>query len=157
MKNDLINQEVNVYYPDKYQLWDEARKEQIYGKPSPDRWVIQDPETGTVVEVAWLIPRGFAGKLKKSVMVIAKGDETNMKQMYKKQNYICKDYYEMSNDDFTFTCYEVEYDQNNIRQAGQIAWFSHQGIYYKVFACYMKTEREEGESVFRTILGSLSC
>ena len=156
MKNVLVNQEVNVSYPDKYQLWDEAKKEQIYGQPRPDRCVIQDPETGTVIEIAWLVPKGFAGKLKKSVMIIAKGDETNMKQMYKKQNYICKDYYEMSNDSFTFTCYEVEYDENNIRQVGKIAWFLHQGIYYKIFACCMKSEAEEGERAFQTILELLS-
>ena len=155
MKQALINGELKVNYPDNFEVWDDEKMRQIYGD-NDNHWAAQDENTGIVIDISWLIPKGFSAKqIAKSSMAFAKTDEINMKKQLKGQYYKCKGF-KLSTDDYIeYTSYELEYEYNGIMQAGYVGCLSYCGTCYKVFGTAMKEYGAECGSAVNTVLTTI--
>lgn len=155
MKQALINGELILDYPDSFEVWDDEKMRQIYGN-SDNHWAAQDEETGTVIDVSWLIPKGFGAKqIAKSSMAFAKTDEINMKKQLKGQYYKCKGF-NLSYDNYLEnTSYELEYEYNGIMQVGYVGCLSYGGTCYKVFGTAMKEVGAKCSDAVNTVLSTI--
>ena len=155
MKSAAINSELTLNYPDNCEVWGEEKLRGLYGDRIDNRWMMQDPETGIVVEINWVRLRGIAAAMVRNIAVFAKADETGMQKQLRGQNYVCSGYMSHKTDAFRFSGYRFEFDQDSFHQVGRVACFSHKGINYKILVMAVSDFEKEGEKLLTTIMESL--
>lgn len=155
MKDELLNGELVISYPEGFEVWDDAKMQEAYGSPQEDRWTIQEEKTGIIVEVLWKQLTGVAGMMARSATMIARGDEINMQKALEDKNYVLKGFDTAKPRKISFANYYFEYDQNGLRQIGRIACFSRRGTVYKVFCLSDDKVEKDADAVFAMILADL--
>ena len=145
MKNISVNSQINITYPDSFNLMDSEELKKSFITSTNDRWAIHDKENHAIISIAWQ-RAGLAGSLA-DIRAVAKNNEKRVEQIYSDKNYKLAGFSERKIGGKKAAGYKYSYTIENVDQYTSVYLLKHGGYIYAIAYTGRIDEFEEFEKI----------
>ena len=153
METALLNNELNLSYPDGFHVMDQAELSAYNFYAAAPGWCINDPDRHIMVSVAWKqVPGLFAKMLK--VKEVAKSMEGQMAQAMKAYDYRLQEYVSRIPGGKEAEGFSYQYKVQETEMSGASFSIKNKNTFYYIHMYYRSALKDQSLPVLEEILDS---